>query len=728
MQKKMSSRSNRASVYVTDTSDITFRNDVSLEELEKHAISLYIDDNQTVTLGSSIEKPSRASIINLSGIDMKRRNSILNDFKTLQDLNSRHLLKHKEWYFDNESNILYVTYEKNVDIPLRKYMEKKAKEHGTISERDIFIVIVQLLAMTRYLSSLKLTNPEWVRYIFNPDHIHISPMGILTFDHAACFEKALAKTINEKVYEFLAPEFVIEPGSSSMRAYNFDNTAIRSSENIYDKSTQKDNNMVFAQDNVIQTYDIQGGDSLLPGWERMQSFDERSLVWSIGCLVLNMCIYNRPEIQCTTSYNKGLQSSSTVNQQLKVDGITSDEFIPSMVAVSLMDVDVSAQMNAETENDRNEIAAFLRQRIEDGKRINCLAKTRYMELDNSVPTEVCAIFDQYDLHNIFSAFLVDFIGRALKVNIEVRPLISTLISEEALFNVLADIAQFLEYRDSHGNTPLHLACAYGCDSFICDKRNILVYAKIGNDNNQSGSMIAAYMGHSECLRETIKYEYGCRDGCGRTALMLAASRGHVECVHQCIMEVKQVDNDNKTALIYAVENGHWEVVDILAPFESGRRPDSGEPAICIAARKGYARSLRTLLDTEQEFLPEVLHIITSHPAALSLKGLSDEGVVESASGNIIKNTTSPYYGESFFKPECCKFIEFNQDDTDEERAKKIRGLFLIVKTHCRKVKLMHYWETEEEFVEKVLTGQDLKYSVANSNQNLSEISSMYISF
>lgn len=724
----MLSQSNKASVYVINTPDITFRDDVSLEELEKHTISLCIDNNQNVTMGSPGEKLSRASTIDLSGIDVKRRNSILTDFKVLQDLDSRHLLKHKEWYFDNESSILYVTYERVIDTPFGKYMEEKAKEHGTISERDVLIVIVQLLAMTRYLSSLKLRNPEWVRYIFNPDHIYVSSMGILTFDHAACFEKALAKTIDEDVYEFLAPEFLVEPWGSSMRAYNFDVTASRSSEVICDDNTQREQSIISAHDNIVETYDMREGHLLLRGWERMQSFDERSLVWSIGYLALNMCIHNRQEIQCSPTHKESSQSLPSTAQQLKVDGITSDEFIPSMIAVSLIDVDVSAQMNAGTEHDRDAITAFLRQRIEDGKRLNCLAKTRYIELDNSVPAEVCAIFDQYDLHNAYSPFLIDLIGRALKASVEVRPLVSTLISEEVLFNVLADIAQFLEYRDSHGNTPLHLACAYGCDSFICNKRNVLVYAQIGNDNRQSGSMIAAYMGHGRCLEEVIKYEYGCRDGHGRTALMLAASRGHVECVHQCIMEVKQVDNDNKTALIYAVENGHWEVVDILAPFESGRRPDNGEPAICIAAKKGYARSLRTLLDTEQEFLPEVLRIITSHPAALGLKELSDELLVKSASGNIVKNTMSPYYGESFFKPECCNFIEFNPQDTDDERARKIRGLFLIVKTHCRKVKLMHYWETEEDFVEKVLSGQDLKYSATNSNQNLSEISSMYISF
>lgn len=727
----MSSRFTETSRYANDRIDIAFRDDVSLDDLEEHTMSLRIDDDQHATLGSSTEEFSQVTVIDLSSIEAKRRSSLLSDFKILQDLHTRHFLKYKELYFDKTNSTLYITHEKVLDMPFESYMNSKVREHGDIPEQDILITLVQLLAMARYLSSLKLSNPEWVRYIFLPAHIYVSAMGILTFDYAACFEKALAKTISEDVYECLAPEFLVEPWGSSLRTYNFDITGTLSSGVLRDsdRTTPQDQSVVCAYDNIIDTYSAQGGGSLLRGWERLQSFDERSLVWSIGYLVLSMCIYSRREAQCQSS--QAPQDIASMSSQLKVDGMTADESIPSLVAIGLMEKveeDTFAQTTAKHGRDGDAVTAFLQQRIEDGKRHSYLAETRYIELDNSVPQEVCAILDQYDLRSVYSLALIDFIGRALKASVEVRPLVSTLISEEVFFNALSDIAQFLEYRDSHGNTPLHFACAFGCDSFIYDKRNTLVYAKMGNDNMQSGSMIAAYMGHTKCLEEVVKYEYNCRDGYGRTALMLAASQGHVECVHHCIMEAKQVDNSNKTAMIYAAENGHWEVVEILAPFESGRRPDNGEPAICVVARKGDARCLRGLLDTEQEFLPEVLRIITSHPAALGLKELSDEALVKSASGNIVKNTSSPYYGESFLKPEHCSFVEFNPRDTDDERARKVRGLFLIVKTHCRRVKLMHQWETEEEFVQKVLDGRNVKYSATNSSQNLSEISSMYISF
>ncbi|EFO64128.1 Protein 21.1 [Giardia lamblia P15] len=728
----MSSQFTETSRYASNQIDIAFRDDVSLDDLEEHTMSLRIDGDQHVTLGSSTEEFSRVTVIDLSNIEATRKRSLLNDFKILQDLNVHHFLKHKELYFDKANNTLYITYEKILDTPFESYINNKAREHGNIPEQDILIVLVQLLTMARYLSSLKLSNPEWVRYIFMPAHIYVSTMGILTFDYAACFEKALAKTINEDAYECLAPEFLVEPWGSSLRTYNLDITGTQSSEGLYDsdRSTPQEQSIICAYNNIIDTYNVQEGGSLLRGWERLQSFDERSLVWSIGYLVLRLCIYNRHEAR-HNQIPQASQDAVSMNSQLKVDGMMTDESIPSLVAIGLMEKvedGILTQMTVEDDCNRDAVTAFLQRRIEDGKRHNYLTETRYIELDNSVPQEVCAIFEQYELHHVYSPTLIDFIGRALKANVEVRPLVSTLISEEVFFNALSDIAQFLEYRDSHGNTPLHFACAFGCDSFIYDKRNVLVYTKMGNDNMQSGSMIAAYMGHARCLKEVIKYEYNCRDSYGRTALMLAASQGHAECVHHCIMEAKQVDNNNKTAMIYAADNGHWEVVEILAPFESGRRPDDGEPAICVVTRKGYARCLRCLLDTEQEFLPEVLRIVTSHPAALGLKELSDEAVVKSASDNIVKNTNSPYYDESFLKPEHCSFIEFSPRDTDDERAKKIRGLFLIIKTHCRKVKLMHQWETEEEFVQKILDGRNIKYSAANSGQNLSEISSMYISF
>lgn len=146
-------------------------------------------------------------------------------------------------------------------------------------------------------------------------------------------------------------------------------------------------------------------------------------MWSIGYLVLSMCIYSRREAQCQSS--QAPQDIASMSSQLKVDGMTADESIPSLVAIGLMEKveeDTFAQTTAKHGRDGDAVTAFLQQRIEDGKRHSYLAETRYIELDNSVPQEVCAILDQYDLRSVYSLALIDFIGRALKASVEVRPL------------------------------------------------------------------------------------------------------------------------------------------------------------------------------------------------------------------------------------------------------------------------------------------------------------------
>ena len=49
--------------------------------------------------------------------------------------------------------------------------------------------------------------------------------------------------------------------------------------------------------------------------------------------------------------------------------------------------------------------------------------------------------------------------------------------------------------------------------------------------NRTALMVAAFNGHTGCVRILAQKEAGMKDGSGRTALMMAAENGKVECVN-----------------------------------------------------------------------------------------------------------------------------------------------------------------------------------------------------
>ena len=71
--------------------------------------------------------------------------------------------------------------------------------------------------------------------------------------------------------------------------------------------------------------------------------------------------------------------------------------------------------------------------------------------------------------------------------------------------------------------------------------------------------------------------------------MVAAFYGKTGCVRILAeKEVKMIDGDKMTALMFAARNNYSECVKILAPLEQGMKDKNGWTALMYAALKGHA--------------------------------------------------------------------------------------------------------------------------------------------
>ncbi|ESU42853.1 Serine/threonine protein kinase [Giardia duodenalis] len=115
-------------------------------------------------------------------------------------------------------------------------------------------------------------------------------------------------------------------------------------------------------------------------------------------------------------------------------------------------------------------------------------------------------------------------------------------------------------------------------------------------------MRAAHTNSIETVRMLVEGGDGVgkRDEQGRTALMHAAQQGHVEPARLLVEKEKGLqDRNGWTALMHAAHNNHLEVVEILAAHERGNRDVSNRTALMIAAERGYAEIVAALAPHEK---------------------------------------------------------------------------------------------------------------------------------
>ncbi|KAK6265708.1 hypothetical protein QUC31_016545 [Theobroma cacao] len=196
-----------------------------------------------------------------------------------------------------------------------------------------------------------------------------------------------------------------------------------------------------------------------------------------------------------------------------------------------------------------------------------------------------------------------------KVNIVELLIKHAKAEHRGLENGIEPAKQMLRMTDNEKNTALHKAVRYGHVE--------VVHALIQEDPdfsysvNKSGETplyIAARRGYNRLVTLIFdKCEFANHDGpCGRTALHAAVMdhnitehRGLENGIEPAKQMLRMTDNEKNTALHKAVRYGHVEVVHALIqedPDFSYSVNKSGETPLYIAARRGYDRLVRMILD------------------------------------------------------------------------------------------------------------------------------------
>ena len=151
-------------------------------------------------------------------------------------------------------------------------------------------------------------------------------------------------------------------------------------------------------------------------------------------------------------------------------------------------------------------------------------------------------------------------------------LISAAKDDSANLDILKCVSDVnVEAANNHGNTLLILAAAFGNHKAVdyLINRNPPAYIFARSNHGLTAFIRAAKDGNLDIVQTLYNKDQRVIDDEndeGRTALFWAAAKGHTQVVKFLIQkgaDTNKQDNHRNTAVAYASQNNHHEVVDIL---------------------------------------------------------------------------------------------------------------------------------------------------------------------
>ena len=159
-------------------------------------------------------------------------------------------------------------------------------------------------------------------------------------------------------------------------------------------------------------------------------------------------------------------------------------------------------------------------------------------------------------------------------------------------------------------TPLHLCVSSGNLQAV----NVLLQNGASprvcdNERGFTPLMLAAHLGYLEIVQALANVDHTTinqTDTTNRTAVMYAIWEGHVEIVHLLLQKGTQpniTSNEGETALMVASQEGYAEIVHLL--LEAGADPnvihESGHTALMLASISGYSEVVKLLLANQANY-------------------------------------------------------------------------------------------------------------------------------
>ncbi|XP_046574268.1 ankyrin repeat domain-containing protein 29-like [Haliotis rubra] len=141
-----------------------------------------------------------------------------------------------------------------------------------------------------------------------------------------------------------------------------------------------------------------------------------------------------------------------------------------------------------------------------------------------------------------------------------------------VFDLLVMGGADVSLEDDAGNTILHVACVAGhfdMVKYILSRDYIQNYIETKGEHGQTPVMLAAKAGHKSVFYLLVckGASLSLRDYDGNNILQVACIGGHVKMV-ECllsndIVDINELRQDGKSALMLAIEYGHKEVIGLL---------------------------------------------------------------------------------------------------------------------------------------------------------------------
>lgn len=168
----------------------------------------------------------------------------------------------------------------------------------------------------------------------------------------------------------------------------------------------------------------------------------------------------------------------------------------------------------------------------------------------------------------------------------------------------------VDTRDKNYATALSLAVISGHFATVQRLLEANASCKIKDKTGATMVIIAARNGHLPLLRlflNSYKLSLNDRDTDGRTALSYAAEFGHKDVVHYLLeqlslAEVDTLDRQDQTALVWACKKGYCVIISLLKDHgaDHKHKDRNGRTPFSHAAEKGQTTVLRHLLLLEEE--------------------------------------------------------------------------------------------------------------------------------
>lgn len=225
-----------------------------------------------------------------------------------------------------------------------------------------------------------------------------------------------------------------------------------------------------------------------------------------------------------------------------------------------------------------------------------LARSEYGLIDNAgMYATLLSI-----LHNDAAAFKVLYIKESglLKGDGFTPLMISAALDENS--SISSQLQRYKARRTKRGLTATMIA-AHCSENLTIIQELIEHETGIKDEEGYTALIHAIHAKRESAVQLLAKSEGALTDISGKTTLMHAALCGFSQAIPILQSQARKIDNDGKTALMYAIESKNIATAAMLATMEAGTRDSSGETALIKALRCELPAIAKLLIPLETKY-------------------------------------------------------------------------------------------------------------------------------